>query len=282
MVYSNDLINQPTQSTEEDRKQYYAVRKGKAVRACIFLFWCDCKEQVDGYDGAEYAIFRDISAAVNFAVRPASAILRASSKSLPIIASKPDIPPMLPPAAVDFGHINSAKGSLESLLVEKRHNACGVGTPSDPAASATRYPSEKNRENISSTHHFSDAKCLSKNEKESYSERGGKNTLQDEIIDRDSVNIGASNEHNETRESVSGSSEVFDKDSKCREKRKLAADAQQRLEESSRKLEERKRFKYTNSGKKQPRERRQHTYGKRERIRKKCRCKTKKELDGRL
>uniref|UniRef100_A0A7S1BP33 Ribonuclease H1 N-terminal domain-containing protein n=1 Tax=Corethron hystrix TaxID=216773 RepID=A0A7S1BP33_9STRA len=48
--------------------QFYGVRKGKAVRACVFLFWSDCKAQVDGYDGAEYAgPFGDFHDAVIFA-----------------------------------------------------------------------------------------------------------------------------------------------------------------------------------------------------------------------
>uniref|UniRef100_A0A7S1BMV1 Helicase-associated domain-containing protein n=1 Tax=Corethron hystrix TaxID=216773 RepID=A0A7S1BMV1_9STRA len=69
MVTDNNFFT----PSNENRKKYYAVRRGKTVRACIFFFWRDCKEQVDGYDDAEYATFQDLSAAEEFVVKPTSA-----------------------------------------------------------------------------------------------------------------------------------------------------------------------------------------------------------------
>ena len=38
--------------------KYYAVKKGRKIG--IYLSWDDCKEQVDGFEGAEYKSFSDI------------------------------------------------------------------------------------------------------------------------------------------------------------------------------------------------------------------------------
>ena len=38
--------------------KYYAVKKGRKIG--IYLSWNDCKEQVDGFEGAEYKSFSDI------------------------------------------------------------------------------------------------------------------------------------------------------------------------------------------------------------------------------
>ena len=41
--------------------KYYAVKKGRKIG--IYLSWDDCKEQVDGFEGAEYKSFSDITEA---------------------------------------------------------------------------------------------------------------------------------------------------------------------------------------------------------------------------
>ena len=47
---------------------FYAVHRGKTTKSCIYMFWQDCREQVEGFLEAEYGIFEDIDAAVTFAM----------------------------------------------------------------------------------------------------------------------------------------------------------------------------------------------------------------------
>ena len=44
--------------------KYYVVKKGRKVG--IYLNWDDCKEQVEGYEGAEYKSFNDIKEAEEY------------------------------------------------------------------------------------------------------------------------------------------------------------------------------------------------------------------------
>jgi len=60
------LISGGQAGSENQKHQFYAVRKGKDVRACIFLLWSDCCGQVKGHEGAEYASFGNFHDAVNF------------------------------------------------------------------------------------------------------------------------------------------------------------------------------------------------------------------------
>jgi len=52
--------------TPNQTSGFYAVRTGKHVHTCIFMFWQDCKDHVDGYPGAEYAVFDDINEAISY------------------------------------------------------------------------------------------------------------------------------------------------------------------------------------------------------------------------
>lgn len=45
-------------------KKYYAVREGKKIG--VFKTWSECKEQVDGYSGAEYKKFKSYREALDF------------------------------------------------------------------------------------------------------------------------------------------------------------------------------------------------------------------------
>jgi len=45
---------------------FYAVKKGKGVRNCIFLSWDDCNSHVEHFDDASYSVFNDIDHAVSY------------------------------------------------------------------------------------------------------------------------------------------------------------------------------------------------------------------------
>jgi len=51
-------------------QKYYAVRQGRTVKSCVFIFWSDCKEQVEGCKNAEYSVFDDLNAAAEFVIPP--------------------------------------------------------------------------------------------------------------------------------------------------------------------------------------------------------------------
>ena len=48
--------------------KYYAVKNGR--KKGIYLSWEDCKEQVDGFDGAEYKSFSEIKEAEAYLINP--------------------------------------------------------------------------------------------------------------------------------------------------------------------------------------------------------------------
>mmetsp|Transcript_41412 Transcript_41412/g.81152 ORF Transcript_41412/g.81152 Transcript_41412/m.81152 type:complete len:461 (+) Transcript_41412:86-1468(+) len=60
MVYANG----PTEGSTGGI--YYGVRKGRTISSCVFLFWHDCADQVEGFDGAEYVV-GDLWTAARFA-----------------------------------------------------------------------------------------------------------------------------------------------------------------------------------------------------------------------
>uniref|UniRef100_A0A7S4JIK2 Helicase-associated domain-containing protein n=1 Tax=Odontella aurita TaxID=265563 RepID=A0A7S4JIK2_9STRA len=47
-------------------KCIYAVRRGRTVKNCIFLYWEDCLAEIDGCDGFEYETFTLFNDAVQF------------------------------------------------------------------------------------------------------------------------------------------------------------------------------------------------------------------------
>ena len=67
-------------------KKVYAVRAG---RACgIFTTWAECKKQVDGFAGARYKGFTDVSEAL--------AWLNGGERTLPQAAPAPQAAPKAP------------------------------------------------------------------------------------------------------------------------------------------------------------------------------------------
>jgi len=66
MNYATEIIKRPQEKNLGAK--YYGVRKGRTVSSCIFLFWQDCKDEVDGVVGAEYCALDDLEKAAEFAM----------------------------------------------------------------------------------------------------------------------------------------------------------------------------------------------------------------------
>uniref|UniRef100_A0A7S1FSJ8 Helicase-associated domain-containing protein n=1 Tax=Corethron hystrix TaxID=216773 RepID=A0A7S1FSJ8_9STRA len=94
--------------TKPNQWKYYSVRKGRTVSSCIFLFWQDCKHQIDGFDKAEYAIFTDLLAAAKFAQPPANdARMKERLWTMP-----PITPKLAPPSTAALVSIPTQKGTV--------------------------------------------------------------------------------------------------------------------------------------------------------------------------
>mmetsp|Transcript_40188 Transcript_40188/g.78528 ORF Transcript_40188/g.78528 Transcript_40188/m.78528 type:complete len:459 (+) Transcript_40188:210-1586(+) len=123
MVYTTSSTTES--ATDLSTKiRYYGVRKGKTVNSCIFLFWEDCKEQVEDFVGAEYSAFDDLCAAANFAASlPFVSVEKSAEANVAASVAREVL------AGVNGAAGPSSSSSAPSVPTEKNSTAPVVKTP---------------------------------------------------------------------------------------------------------------------------------------------------------
>jgi hypothetical protein len=92
-----------TTSVEDEAQQttgsYVAIRKGKTVKNCIFLCWDDCKEQIEGFDAAEYSTFSSLTLAETYLRIETSVSAKNIADATVFAECLAVLPPLLPPCS---------------------------------------------------------------------------------------------------------------------------------------------------------------------------------------
>uniref|UniRef100_A0A7S1FUJ4 Helicase-associated domain-containing protein n=1 Tax=Corethron hystrix TaxID=216773 RepID=A0A7S1FUJ4_9STRA len=158
MTTINQIASQPT------HRRYYAVRKGRAVRSCIFLFWNDCKAHVDGHDDAEYCDFDDIIAAVEYAEQSA---VPPPFFSTPLVMSLASTNINLKDNVLKLGQKPSYSDAKNCENADEKQNPKKVATksckqikrPVTKASSCSELESLGRKENLTDSTHNREKNC---------------------------------------------------------------------------------------------------------------------------
>jgi hypothetical protein len=112
------------QSTGDASREYIAVRKGKSVSACIFLSWNEaCREQLEGFEGAEYAKFQSFLQAERYLrieTSEEAKTIADASYFTECLAALPSLrPPCFPPPPPRVAEHTSIGVQVDADIVEE-------------------------------------------------------------------------------------------------------------------------------------------------------------------